>query len=268
MGKRVGSFFLFLTLILTSALWGSEEAGKVISFQGKAQVFNPGANEWKELKVNQKIFPAEVLKTGKNSNLKILLKDNSTVILQSESKLTIKRVSILLDKAYRDVLLNLEKGMARFKISRGYAKNSRFEVVTPLTQIRVEKTDFTVRVISESQTRVGVREGSLNLRLKNFDLTLNTGDALILKEEMGKIILDVLGGDVEVGLKGVVIRVGEGESISIDSTGRVEVIRGEIDVYFAGKHYTFGEGESFYPEELYLGVRVPTGEGAASPATP
>lgn len=100
-----------LALPATSALGAEAEntAGSVKSFTGVAQVIRLGA-EPLALKPGDRIFEKDVLTTGKDSSLGLIMRDNSVVSMGPGSRLVVERFLFAPENNALASILRLNKG--------------------------------------------------------------------------------------------------------------------------------------------------------------
>ncbi len=101
---------------------------------------------------SQPLFEMDTLITMADSRLVVLFKDQSHVTLNSFTKLIINRSHYEKEKSFRDSILGLIAGKARFIIRkiRGLTKEN-YKVETPLATLGIRGSDFMVSIVPESE---------------------------------------------------------------------------------------------------------------------
>jgi len=137
--------FLLLTCATASAADDSP-AGSVKNISGQAQVLRGGATAT-PLKPGDRIFEKDVLTTGKNSSLGLILRDNSTLALGPSSKLVVERFLFAPEKGALSSVLRVARGSAAC-VTGEIAKLSpeAVKVQTPTATIGIRGTHFLVNV--------------------------------------------------------------------------------------------------------------------------
>jgi len=125
---------------------GESPAGSVKSVGGEAQVLRTGAAPL-ALKRGDRVFEKDVLTTGKGGSLGLVMRDNSTLALGSESRLVVERFLFEPEKGALGQVLRLSRGsMAAVtgeivKLNPAVAK-----VDTPVYSVGIRGTHFLLNV--------------------------------------------------------------------------------------------------------------------------
>ena len=138
--------FFFLMNPDTWALAKEKPAGKIIRLKGSALIVREG----KELDthVNVKIFQSDVVKTGPDSLVELLLLDGSSFIIGPESSLGLSHYKFGLNEDNPNFICRMVKGVFVYisgAISKLHPKAVKFE--TPDGTVAIRGTKLVVRII-------------------------------------------------------------------------------------------------------------------------
>jgi hypothetical protein len=118
----------------------------------KPEVKRKDKEKWETVKEGESLFSGDMLKTGTREKITIVLSDNSTVILNSSTEVTVEKKENLW-------AVRLEKGEI-FVQAVARKEKSRFEVRTPSATITVKGTEFNISHKSR-KTTLTVIEGEV-----------------------------------------------------------------------------------------------------------
>jgi len=150
-------------LCVRQALAGSP-CGTVTFLEGTAMVQHAQTSQWQVLKIKDRVYLGDNIKTGSDSRLTLCLVDESTITLGPQSEFQLDNFSFSPSKNQRKASVKVLMGKARFSIRRVLASPSRFEVTTPTAVAGVKGTKFVVWVITPELTRFLVTEGVISIR--------------------------------------------------------------------------------------------------------
>ncbi|MBU1042739.1 MAG: FecR family protein [Proteobacteria bacterium] len=136
----------------TLAAEADSPAGSVKSFTGQAQVARHGAAP-APLNPGDRIFEKDVLTTGKDSSLGLVMRDNSVVSLGPGSRLVVERFLFAPEKGALASILRVAKGSSAM-VTGEIAKLSpnSMKVYTPTATIGIRGTHFLVNVEDGAET--------------------------------------------------------------------------------------------------------------------
>lgn len=146
LGVFLFTVFMFCSAFSALAAEDGAPAGSVKSFTGLAQVARLGAAP-APLNPGDRIFEKDVLTTGKDSSLGLIMRDNSVVSLGPGSRLIVERFLFAPEKGALTSILRVAKGSSAIvtgeiaKLSPGAVK-----VLTPTASIGIRGTHFLVNV--------------------------------------------------------------------------------------------------------------------------
>lgn len=164
---RISLLTLILMVVLFASPAHAEVAAKVLSVQGRVEVFQ---SAWTPASVNQILEVGTTIRTLDQSRAVILLADETQIKLNSNSQLVLKEARRTSDLTTRVMqtgggsdqsLLDLLKGEAWLRSKKTPAQ---LKVNTPAVTAAVRGTEFTVKVAADGETSTTVLEGSVDFR--------------------------------------------------------------------------------------------------------
>ncbi len=185
-----------IALILTMGISFTamaQEAGKVSRLSGQATITS-ASNQTKELKRDDAVNVGDMISTAKDSQVMVRMKDNSSLLVRSESKIKIDAFQFEnkpTDNAKTSVVAGTLRAVSG-QIGKGQPDNVKYEAGTATIGIR--GTDIELAIIPEGRKdRAGVynyvHDGSVQM-------ALNTGEnALVEKELTGFTPTTLLPGE-------------------------------------------------------------------------
>ncbi|HOJ40403.1 MAG TPA: FecR family protein [bacterium] len=121
-------------------------------------------SEWQALRIKDRVYPGDTIKTGFRSRLTLCLVDETTITLGPQSDFQLDNFSFTPSKNQREASVKVLMGKARFSIRRVLAAPSRFQVTTPTAVAGVKGTKFVVWVLSTELSRFLVTQGVITIR--------------------------------------------------------------------------------------------------------
>lgn len=162
---------LLLTLgVLPRCSWGQADnrIGTVLLVEGSTDVQTQATSRWEPLGFRDAIFANDTVRTGRESKVKVLLRDDSIMTLAENSELQF--TEFLLASQQRRTIVTLTIGTLRVLTARLFGAGSITEVRTANTVAGVRGTTFVVRFIPPETTEVISLEGVVTVR--NRDATV------------------------------------------------------------------------------------------------
>jgi hypothetical protein len=131
--------------------------------KGDVQVKN-AKGEATKARIGGKVYPKDVIVTGKDARAKIVMVDNNEINVSPESQIEIQHYEYDPAGGKKDVLLNVIYGKVRSKVEQKYdGKTSKFQIKTPGAVAGVRGTDFLMGFNRADQTsRVVTFEGRVD----------------------------------------------------------------------------------------------------------
>src|SRR5262245_52070628 len=165
MGIRRDTGIVLLVFIilgmLTFPTWGwaqaDERIGIVLAVDGTAEVQAANTTTWEPLQFRAPIFPNDTVRTGADSKVKVLLRDDSIMTLAERSE--IQFTEFLLTPQQRRTVVSLALGKLRVVTTKIFGAGSVTEVRTANTVAGVRGTSFVVTFIPPNTTEVLSLEG-------------------------------------------------------------------------------------------------------------
>jgi flagellar biosynthesis GTPase FlhF len=132
--NKLQVFILFVFASFSSIAY-SQVVGQVMVVKGDSKLIRD--SELVALKVGVKIFGGDVIKTGSDGRVKVVMNDKNVLTISTDSEITIAKYD------NNNVLLDLSKGKIRAEVNQRYdGENRTFNVKTPTTVAGVRGTDF------------------------------------------------------------------------------------------------------------------------------
>lgn len=123
--------------------------------KGDVQIKSAQSGETVKGRLGEKVYPKDVIITGKDARAKIVMIDKNEINVSPESQVEIQNYEFSGDSAKKDVLLNVIYGKVRSKVEQKYdGKTSKFQIKTKSAIAGVRGTDFLMgfnRATSQSQ---------------------------------------------------------------------------------------------------------------------
>lgn len=110
--------------------------------KGDVQV-KSSKGEVTKARIGAKVFPKDIVITGKEARAKIVMVDNNEINISPESQIEIQNYEYDPAGGKKDVLLNVIYGKVRSKVEQKYdGKTTKFQIKTPSAVAGVRGTDF------------------------------------------------------------------------------------------------------------------------------
>lgn len=133
----VVNFFVFM-----HAVHAQNVHGVLRVVKGDVKV-KTGKGEIVKGRIGGKVFPKDVVITGKDARAKIVMIDNNEINVSPETQIEIQHYEYDPNGGKKDVLLNVIYGKVRSKVEQKYDGNtSKFQIKTPSAVAGVRGTDF------------------------------------------------------------------------------------------------------------------------------
>ncbi|MBI2606510.1 MAG: FecR domain-containing protein [Deltaproteobacteria bacterium] len=120
-------------------LAAEEPAGKIVILKGKAERTSAGAAKAARLKEGAPIFAGDTIATMADAHVKLVLKDESEIVLPSSSKFTVESFS---KEEKKPNVLSVFVGSLRAKVTKSASGDTKMLVKTPSATMGVRGTDF------------------------------------------------------------------------------------------------------------------------------
>src|SRR6185369_4282851 len=138
-------------------------AGRITSVSGDAVCRRPGVAVVRTLKSGDTVQVADLLETGNNGKIKVLLSAETVVIVLPGSALRFSQYSFDRDKKRMSAVASLKQGTARFILYKELKGGSTLNIETDQSLIQASRADFVVAA-SGQQTELFTLAGSVGVR--------------------------------------------------------------------------------------------------------
>jgi hypothetical protein len=174
MGRRRRIDLVALALVLVGLVvaptpsWGQADDGRigtVLAVDGTAEARAANATTWQPLQFRAAILPQDTLRTGANSKVKVLLRDDSIMTLAENSEMQF--TEFLLTPQQRRTIVSLAIGKLKVLTTTVFGAGSATEVRTPNTVAGVRGTTFIVIFTPPDLTQVIGLDGVVTVRSLN-----------------------------------------------------------------------------------------------------
>ena len=145
--------FAMLWVFPVSLFAAPQPAAEIVSLEGKGEYRETQQLDWRPAKVNQQVFPSNLVRTGDLSKMALLFPDRTQIRLAQNSVLQIKEVSTGKDQK---TILNLNAGRSwmQSKTSPG-----GLEMQTPSALASIRGTDWEIVVEPDGRSTLTVFSG-------------------------------------------------------------------------------------------------------------
>lgn len=111
--------------------------------KGDVQIKSAKTGQKGRARIGEKVFPKDVIFTGKDARAKIVMVDNNEINVSPDSQIEIQHYEYNPAEGKKDVLLNVIYGKVRSKVEQKYdGKTTKFQIKTPSAVAGVRGTDF------------------------------------------------------------------------------------------------------------------------------
>jgi hypothetical protein len=150
--------------------WGqaTEQIGTVIVVENVAEVRAQDATEWERVRFRDAILLNDTMRTGADSKVKVLLRDDSIITLSERSEMEF--TEFLLTPERQRTIVSLLIGTVRVITTRLLRAGSATEVHTLNTVAGIRGTDLLVTFIPPDITEVIVRATETTITVLNQNL--------------------------------------------------------------------------------------------------
>jgi hypothetical protein len=133
--------FGLLFVLATSVAHAGDVHGILRVVKGDVQI--KSASGTVKAKLGAKVFPKDIIITGKDSRAKVVMVDNNELNVSPDSQIELQNYEYDPAAGKKEVLLNVIYGKVRSKVEQKYdGKTSKFQIKTPSAVAGVRGTDF------------------------------------------------------------------------------------------------------------------------------
>jgi len=134
---------------------------------GVVDVFHAGARQAQPLVVGNSVEVGDTIRTGRRSRAQLKFVDGSVLNIGSLTKIQVGEFSYNAESKVRKSNIRALRGTVRAAVSKAEDNNSYFRIETPGAVAAVRGTDWTVEVISPTDSRFYGHSGSVKITNKN-----------------------------------------------------------------------------------------------------
>lgn len=132
-----------ITLCTISVANAQNVHGILRVVKGDVQIKSAKTGQTGRGRIGEKVFPKDVIVTGKDARAKIVMVDSNEINVSPESQIEIQHYEYNPAEGKKDVLLNVIYGKVRSKVEQKYdGKTTKFQIKTPSAVAGVRGTDF------------------------------------------------------------------------------------------------------------------------------
>jgi hypothetical protein len=160
-------WMMFFVFSLTLPAYAEGVHGIFRVVKGDVKIKSAKTNSEVRARLGEKVFPKDVIITGKDARAKIVMVDNNEINVSPESQIEIQNYEYDPAAGKKDVLLNVIYGKVRSKVEQKYdGKTSKFQIKTPSAVAGVRGTDFiTSFTPSNNQSQIVTFQGKVEFGL-------------------------------------------------------------------------------------------------------
>lgn len=163
----VGSTLMIPRNLLKTARLGA----RVMAFRGTVSI-GPG----RQIKRNAILWEGARIETGPNSSISMLLPDESTVTLPSQSVVVFRRFRRVVISNALERVFRLEAGRSQYQVTKSRHPGDRFEIETPVSVAAVRGTVFRASVDDDRKAAITeVVKGNVGVSGRGDAISLPAG---------------------------------------------------------------------------------------------
>lgn len=180
--------FCILVLALLPALPQDALSADPVGSVREVKVYaygTPPAQKREVLYKRSNVFMDETLETVKDGGLRVVLKDDSHLVLGSDSTLIVD--SMVYDAGTKSGRTNLSMRAGFYRYAAAFNPKRRVTMKTPTATIGIRGTDLTIIVERDGTTHVKVAQGSVRVasRRSGTAVTLAAGQQVTVQQSGG-----------------------------------------------------------------------------------
>ena len=169
-------------LIITTGIlfWSTQSQNPVVgvaNLEGDVELQRPESETWDPVTEQVELPAGSSLRTGNNSTVVLSFPDESKVLVEPDTELSILRMNVD-DGTPRDIVLRQDRGSTHNLIKTATSLASRFEIQTPAAVINVIGTEFIVKVDRSGKTEVSVSEGKVSVSAQGATVMVDSGHSI------------------------------------------------------------------------------------------
>jgi hypothetical protein len=138
-----------IPLAIAAAVWlfagvaGAEPVGFIAVANGQVDVQRYGTNSWEAATLDADVSVGDTIRTGFDSQAKIILVDDTTLSIDEDTEITIQSLHVGAAATRDRSIIRQARGKMRTVVGSAFGGQTRLEVHTPTAVVGVKGTDFT-----------------------------------------------------------------------------------------------------------------------------
>lgn len=219
--------FLTLTLLaFVAASYAAPSAGKVRSVLGEVTRQKDKDANWKQLRVNEKFFNSDKIKTGEESETVLGFPDGSVITVTEKSLVVLS--DLLEENGAFKTTVDVQSGRLAFSVQKQNEKSTfKFKTGTAVAAIRGTKGGIS----NEDDNLVsGLEEGALEITTGDETVTIKGGQSFFKRKKGKPHVLDLPSSGNAVFMKRLVNLVTKDD---LDEDALIEKIRHDDSTFQA-----------------------------------
>ncbi len=137
------------------------DVGLTTGIQGRAVQYRGEEDAYSQSEMAAPVFMQDRVETDLNSMVTFTFDDGSTMSLGEDAVVNITEHIYDPERDFRKTIVNVALGAVRFKVTKGKAPGSMFQVITPVATAGVRGTEFVTIVEPGGKTRIVGLEGKV-----------------------------------------------------------------------------------------------------------
>lgn len=175
----IGAVLVIATVVLVIVLSGGHRVIKINSYSGTVSLER--ANEAMEIMQNMNLKSEDVITTGTDGIMELLLDTDKTVLAQSDTRFSILASG---NEKRGKLHIKLEYGTALMKIDNKLPEKSIFEVETPNASMSVRGTTFSASYNAQDNVSVVItNDGVVEVTAGDTTVPVNAGEMAIVEDD-------------------------------------------------------------------------------------
>ncbi len=137
------------------------DVGLTTGLQGRAVQYRGEQEAYNQSEMAAPVFMQDRVETDLNSMITFTFDDGSTMSLGEDAVVNITEHVYDPERDFRKTIVNVALGAVRFKVTKGKAEGSMFQVITPVATAGVRGTEFVTIVEPGGKTKIVGLEGKV-----------------------------------------------------------------------------------------------------------
>ncbi|MFQ5804375.1 MAG: FecR domain-containing protein, partial [Candidatus Methylomirabilales bacterium] len=170
-----GLLLPLILLLLNASPAAAQEAGRIVSIVGKAEVYRAG--QWQPARLHQGLLPGDMVRPARGSRVAILLADESQIKVNANSTLELKEIPpprgkpVSVAAGLLKTILNLFSGEIWVR-----SPGEPLEIRTPAATATIRGTELNLSIGPAVESRLAVLEGTVEFHNPKGSLLVKAGE--------------------------------------------------------------------------------------------